>query len=380
MLSRTSVRPWSEIIVRSFFGNDQDMFGFIMLGAYQDARPKTTGGPPLVELGLKDCFIFLVYMLMCLPFPQLLHAIFGGLAWPTYWGYDDGKLSPPPDNEWNYDYMQFNSYTSDHRWYLIMVLQARIYMQIMEKLRAPGWVQGILITIPCFLGVFDQNAFLSALNVCDTLPPFQTSEGYTVKYVFSWVFRNFGTSCAMYQQWVQWYIAAYVWCFHYLRPLVNYISKSPRLPTGSTYGAAAFGLSTMIGVLMAMFHYPNEVVETGSGLQWFWLELGVNFIQPALIVFAMAYLPFNLQWWGNTTLGTYCFHFYFKDSASQWIQNIGTTFAFDSTGLLVILSIFSMCICFTTFLGPIGHYILLSPTFAYVRLSRMLAARNSNSC
>merc|ERR1719401_389798 len=120
-----------------------------------------------------------------------------------------------------------------------------------------------------------------------------------------------------------------------------------------------------------MFHYPNGVLETGTGLQWFWLEVGVDFIQPALIVFAMAYFPFNLAWWGNTTLGCYCFHFYFKDTASTWIQNMSNAFSWDSTGILLILGVFSMCICFTTFMGPIGHYLLLSPTLLYSRLARM---------
>ena len=56
--------------------------GFIMLGAYQDSRPATPGGPPSVKFGMKDwtpcsghvqcsflgfCqdfFVFIVYMAM----------------------------------------------------------------------------------------------------------------------------------------------------------------------------------------------------------------------------------------------------------------------------------------------------------------------------
>jgi amino acid adenylation domain-containing protein len=366
ILARKSVQPWSEIVVRSFFGNDQDMFGFIMLGAYQDSRPVKPGGPPRVNLGLKDCFIFLVYILMALPFPQAIHAIFGSWGWPKYWGGSPDDLSPPPVNEWNYDYMQYNSYTSDHRWYLIMVLMARIYLQIMETCRAPGWLQGVLVLIPCFL------TYSEAFNVCEGVD----TQGTSVKYVFSWIFRNFGTSCAMYYKWVQWYMAAYVWCFHYLRAVVNYASNSTFLPKGRTYAAAAFGLSMMIGVLMAMFHYPNDVVETGTNLQWAWLEVGVDFIQPGLIVFAMAYFPFDLAWWGNTTLGCYCFHYYFKDQAGTWIQDMSNAFDWDRTGILLPLSIFSMCICFTTFMGPLGHYLLLAPALFYGWIARMLARRN----
>ena len=39
ILERDAVRPWSEMLVRSF-GNDQDLFGCILLGSFQDARPE----------------------------------------------------------------------------------------------------------------------------------------------------------------------------------------------------------------------------------------------------------------------------------------------------------------------------------------------------
>ena len=43
ILARESVPPWSEILIRSF-GNDQTLYGFVMLGAYQDARPSALAG------------------------------------------------------------------------------------------------------------------------------------------------------------------------------------------------------------------------------------------------------------------------------------------------------------------------------------------------
>ena len=39
MLARDAVKPQTEMFVRSF-GNDQDLFNFIWLGTYQDARPE----------------------------------------------------------------------------------------------------------------------------------------------------------------------------------------------------------------------------------------------------------------------------------------------------------------------------------------------------
>uniref|UniRef100_A0A7S4VJA2 AMP-dependent synthetase/ligase domain-containing protein n=1 Tax=Alexandrium monilatum TaxID=311494 RepID=A0A7S4VJA2_9DINO len=361
-LARRSVKPWTEVLVRAF-GNDQDMFGFIMLGAYQDSRPERPGGPPRVKLGLRDLFVFAVYLCMAMPFPQLLHLVFRSWAWPHAWGG-----APAPESAWGWEYMQRNSFTSDHRWYLEMVLQVRVYMQIMELLRAPGWLQGLIALAPCCLpdAVFEGQEY--AFDVCES-----TSVRTYVLYVFSWLFRNWGDGCAIYWRWIQWYFAFYVWCFHYLRPLVDCAQRY--LPKGRTWAAASLACSMMIGVSMAMLHYPNNVLENGTGLKWAWLEIGADILQPSLFVLGMTYLPLNMEWWGNTTLGCYCFHFYFKDQMTAWVMAMTPGLAWDPTGLLLFLLILALCLAVTTFLGPLGHYFLLAPTLAYQRLGRLAAAR-----
>jgi len=372
-LARKAVAPWSEMVIRSF-GNDQDLFGFIMLGAYQDSRPASTGGKPKVNLGLKDLFVFLVYMAMALPFPQIFHFIFRDLAWPKDWGVlANGDYRPAPTNEWGWQYMQVNSYTSDHRWYLGMVFSARVFLEIGERLQIPGWLQGILATIPCLLPdqMFEGGEY--SFDVCEGESA-KTQQTY-VMFTFSWLYRNFGDGCAIYLRWVAWYFAFYVWCFHYLRPIVGKLSH--RLPKGATWSAAALGCSMMIGVLMAMFHYPNNVLENGTGMEWVWLELGADILQPALFVLGMTYVPFNLAWWGNTTLGSYVFHFYFRDSVAVWVMSMSNGLTWDKSGILVIVMVMSICLGFTTFFGPIGHYVLLSPTLLYARLKRV-AARRAN--
>jgi len=367
VLCQVAAKPWTEVLIRSF-GNDQDLFGFIILGAYQDSRPEKERGPPKVKLGLKDLFLFFVYMMMALPFAQLFHYVLRQYSWPVYWGAscdvpltaaglcDHYAYQSPPSNIWAWDYMQVNSFTSDHRWYLIMVLQARVFMQIGEKLHVPGWVQGILVSIPCFLpdSAFNNQGF--AFNVCglhSASPP--------VLYFFSWFARSFGGNvCPLYWQWVQWYVAFYVWCFHYLRPLVQW--GTPHLPKGRTWSAVALASSMTLGVLMAMFHYPNNVLETGTGMQWAPLELGVDFLQPVLFALGMSHLTLNLSWWGNTTLGCYAFHFYFKDQMASWMMyTIVPAMAWDPTGLLMFFVALCTGLFFTTILGPIGHSFLVLP-------------------
>ena len=43
--------------------------------------------------------------------------------------------------------------------------------------------------------------------------------------------------------------------------------------------------------------------------------------------------------WGNTTLGCYCFHFYFLPKMMHWgFENVQSIGSFDPSGFLVLLS------------------------------------------
>lgn len=196
-------------------------------------------------------------------------------------------------------------------------------------------------------------------------------------YTFSWLFRNFGDGCAIYWRWVQWYVAAYVCCFHFLRPAVRCVTAVA--PKGRTWAAASLGASMTIGVLMALLHYPNNVLESGTGLQWAPLEIGVDFLQPALFALGMTYVPLNMAWWGNTTLGCYTFHFYFKDRVSMIVLSLCDLVAWDQTGLLLFVLIIALCLSITSILGPLGHYFLLLPTVVWRRV-RSMASRRQATC
>ena len=43
--------------------------------------------------------------------------------------------------------------------------------------------------------------------------------------------------------------------------------------------------------------------------------------------------------WGNTTLGAYVFHFYFRDHVAVWTMAICDYLTWDPTGILTILVI-----------------------------------------
>merc|ERR1711871_300281 len=113
-------------------------------------------------------------------------------------------------------------------------------------------------------------------------------------------------------------------------------------------------LSLGIGASMAAFHYPNTVLEAGDHVENAPLEFAADILQPALFAYAVAYFPFDMKWWGNTTLGTYCVHFYFLGQMMMWARtNLPYLGRLDKTGILCVLYCVGTAVFFTTFLGPI---------------------------
>merc|ERR1712032_315105 len=80
----------------------------------------------------------------------------------------------------------------------------------------------------------------------------------------------------------------------------------------------------------------------------------------------MGQFPFDLQWWGNTSLGCYVFHFYFRTRMTELIMSLVSVFSFDPTGLLLFAAILAVCIFIQTTVGPLGHYILVG--LQYIRI------------
>merc|ERR1712178_386654 len=154
-----------------------------------------------------------------------MHYIFG--PWATPEQYQDENL----DNYWNWEYMKQHSYQSDHRWYLFMVLQAIVFLQLCEWVETLGkkiwpsftfwgWLQLIIVIVPVFA------LPTSAGNICGK----NTGASEGTQYVMSWIFRNFGNDCPVYVRWFQIYLTFYVAAFHYLRPAVALVKD--RLPNG----------------------------------------------------------------------------------------------------------------------------------------------------
>eukprot|EP00746_Dinoflagellata_sp_MGD_P002200 gnl/MRDRNA2_/MRDRNA2_104257_c0_seq1.p1 gnl/MRDRNA2_/MRDRNA2_104257_c0~~gnl/MRDRNA2_/MRDRNA2_104257_c0_seq1.p1 ORF type:complete len:1108 (-),score=158.55 gnl/MRDRNA2_/MRDRNA2_104257_c0_seq1:24-3302(-) len=318
-LSSVSVHPWTELVIRGW-GNNQDLLGFIMLGAFQDARPGPDGSKS-IKWGVTDFFILYAYIILTL----------------TSWFYEGCVIT-----DFTSSYEKFTCVIdilapSDHRWYLFMLLQIRLFLFIGEIAHTPGWLQCFLISTPCAVMVIAQSL------------------GFGVPASWYWLFG-----------WEWWYVMFYAVAYHYIRPTHDFVTT--RLPSSPLWGALAACTSMTLGMAMAMFHYPNSVLEYGKWGMWAPVEIAISILQPTLFALSMVWLPFDLSWWGNSTLGCYCFHWYIKYHMLWLGAATADQLQFlDATGFLCIIALISFAVIFSTLLGPLGHYVLLAPRFVYMR-------------
>ncbi|OLQ05334.1 Linear gramicidin synthase subunit D [Symbiodinium microadriaticum] len=348
-LAGASIAPWSEVLLRSI-GNDQDLFGFIMLGAYQDSRPDAPNQPKKkLRLNWMDLYILFIYFFIALPLPQLCSFLTRGQAYPDRtWQSSIGTET----SGWDMNYIRGADVTSGHRWYLLMVLQAKLYVVLCDAIRIPSWVQ-VAFAIWC--------SYSGPLFWGDTCSK-NVSPGLT--FGLTWLLDG----CWVWIRWVEWYAAFYVFCLHYLRPIVQWMSKV--VPHGPVWAASATASSMLMGMAMAMYHYPNEMLETGGDGKLAALELVVTALQPGLFALGTTYWSVDASWWGNTTLGCYVIHFVFRDRMTELFQVLSRFLTWDSSGLLLPASILACCLGFTSTVGPLGHYVLILPQLAFGYLRR----------
>ncbi|CAE7210412.1 tycC [Symbiodinium sp. CCMP2592] len=353
-LASWNVAPWAEALVRSL-GNDQDLFGFIMLGAYQDSRPQGGEARKRARLGWPDLFVFAVYLFMAMPLPQIFRGITGGWAYPdrTWQTFNVTQGT----NGWDQVYMQNSDATAGHRWYLQMILCAKLYLVICDSLCLPPFLQVLVAALGSFFGP------VNAGNACQAGVP---------SFAVYWLLGG----CFAWIRWVACYGAFYVFCFHYLRSIVKFFTG--RLPSGPVWSASATASSMLLGLLMALFHYPNQLLESGE--KGFWLtpilEVAVTTLQPALFALGTVYWPVKASFWGNSTLGCYVIHFLFRDRMTEVIQMMIPMLSWDLTGLLLPWAIVVLCLAFMSTVGPVGHYILIAPQFLASFVRRRLCRKS----
>lgn len=346
VLTSPTVQPWSELIIQSV-GGYEDMVGFVLAGAFQDSQERSADGTPKVGLAFKDLYLFIVYMLMASPIPQVLYAIFGNLAVAPALDSDGA-----PHSVWGLEYMIDSS---GHRWYLLMIVKARLFMALCEKLKVPAKPQILLMLIPSVmagLSLLFPNAFGfwgKGLDLC------QPSMNDALRYILVWVFGN--RECSVFVGYEQQFLLYYIIGFHYLRRAIVAVKRY--LPNDPIWPIMAIAVSMSIGTTQQMLNgsSPDSILFKMALVT----RQVVMIIQPALFAWGMTQLKCNMDWWGKTTLGSYVLHAYFTDRIIRFFQQLATWLAWDVTGLLLPLIIIAYAFCVMTILGPIGNILLTLP-------------------
>jgi len=335
-----------------------------MLGAYQDSRPEQKGKKKDMTLNWTDLYMFGLNLFAALPLPQIMYFITGGWAWPnrTWAALREFGHGPQPSNWFGLDYMLNSPLVSAPRWYLLMLVHAKIFVRLCGCLCVPPWLQVVVSAMASWLGA----AYGAEFCINTDISP-------AVKFSLAWVMD----SCYVWIRWRWWYMTFYVLCFHYLRPFVTWGTQ--RIPKGTAWAVAATGASMTLGVIMALFHYPNSLLESEaghSGTLSALLEVSVSTVQPALFVLGTSCWTLNAAWWGNTTLGCYMIHFVFRDRFTELFRYLARALAWDFTGLLLPASIICACLAFTSTIGPLAHFVLISPQ---LWLSKMFSRKTPSS-
>lgn len=342
------VPPWVELFLRQV-GNDQTLFGFIMLGALGDTRMQQGNSKLNLRLTAADFFCFILYLLLGFPIPQMLSYIFDGTvtqpACSSLWPLKD---------------------CSGHRWYLKMIVVAHVSVAFCQRCKIPGWVHVMSFFI------------LSQVTPYQGFDPCQLNIPWWAKWVFCWLISNSYAlhkdvdvtskiiTCPEFENWMLQYLFFYVFCVYYIRAALSRIHRIiSRLQCNTmSWAVLACGVSMVAGAFQAAFHYPNVLMEAHDGqvIRWWYvpLEFGINTCQPLLFALAMTWLPFDFSWVGSCSLGIYVGHFYFANFTSKHVKPI-LTWMQPAGGVAQLLVLLALPLAFMTTLGPLFHYLIVSP-------------------
>jgi len=313
-LGFTHVHPWTELLVRSL-GNYQDMFGFLILGAYQDSQNYKN---KKIRFRQADVLLITLYLMM--------------------WGQGT-------------------------RWYILVMLQARLVLVIGSILHIPALLQILSMLVVWLL----PHRLYPAVDMCSpswNLPPLLNA------FFMALLAQGREQRCQIMEHKSTLYILIYVAAFHMGATILAKVS--PMLPSKPVHGAIAGATSMTIGMLIGMFDYPLSFGDKKEHVVTWWtvLELLPNTLQPLLFVYAMTFVPLNMTFWGNTTLAVYVFHALLVLCIWPVIIRFPFYMQWDSTGLLNVCIILLLCFLAQTLVGAGGSLIVKALQQAISRVVR----------
>jgi len=303
-LGLSYVKPWTEMLIRSI-GGYQDMFGFLILGAYQDSQ--NFKNKP-IRFRQSDLLVLILYL----------------LTWSHGW-----------------------------RWYFAVMLQAKLLLVVGSIVRIPA----LLLMLSMLLLWFLPDRLYPGVDLCHPSSNLSPLQKIFFEVLFS---KGMGTApfCPILDHPRTVFIFVYIAAFHMGETILTKVS--PMLPSKPVYGAMAVAASMTIGMLMAMFDYPLKFAFRNENVFTWWtlVEFLTCTLQPLLFVYGMRFVPLDMTFWGNTTLAVYVFHWVFTGVAWGFIPWLSLHMQRDSTGLLIVCILLLLCFVLQTVVGGCGNLML----------------------
>jgi len=254
------------------------------------------------------------------------------------------------------------------RWYFLVMLQARLILVIGSLMRVPALLQILSMLLLWLL----PDRFFPVVDTCNpswNLSPLQ-------KTFFEVLFSKHSDTapfCPILDHSRTVFIFVYVAAFHMGETIVTRVT--PMLPSKPVYGTIAVAASMTIGILMAMFDYPVKfALHNGNVLTWWTLvEFIACTLQPLLFVYGMTFVRLNMTFWGNATLAVYVFHWTFTFFMWPLIPWVSFYMQWDSIGLLNAGVILLLCFLLQTVVGCGGGFLLRCLQQAIAKVARAVS-------
>jgi len=398
---------WGELALRSV-GNVQDMCGFLVLGAMQDAGDDPKQG---AKLGIRELVVWILHILTFVIIPLI------------------DRLTP-----WQVGYPNIQE-SNIHRWYLWMYVLARIILAVFTRLNIPAILQVVIVAFSAFIAPSS-----GLLDVCASTTPDQYAHKLGFVLFPSYcqdghhnvgasavreLAKGNGCTCAVTGQPELAYIAYYLAAFH-LAPYVKQLPKcsmalvsAGTLLSGLTilkdyvpifnskfalvpelfvillvtlgvhylseargWDAPAFlllGTCFFSQLTASQYYYSMNSLEKGKFDLGTPLELLLCTVQPLLFIVASLRLVTaspdgqRMSWGmtivklaGSSALGSYIFHYYFTPTAVLLVHNGAYSVSQAAwlgpvRGLVQFIWVMLVPICFVLMAGPAFQQLLTFP-------------------
>lgn len=225
------------------------------------------------------------------------------------------------------------------RWFLIMLVLARVYTALLQGLRCPPWVQVSAAWAGTLLFQFCSH------RQHDLWPEPYSGGHFFQDHGLDWLARPPYLGCAFVGCLFPWYIlrltALHCTCFHYLRHL-RHAAKDLPAPHLLAAGGFLAALAAEVALGPLNNHYVSGLERytgTPRSLGWFLIELVVtNAVSLGLLATCYFFPSRPLVLLGQCTFASFMLHGFVKNPAARLIADL-PRFGIDAVAVVNMLAV-----------------------------------------